>query len=121
MHQHERIGVGAAFQGRHLRVYTFPCQLIIAIITFYCAITISCYGPERDPSPASAIPGAVALRTLLRDANSTTPHIYTTDACGDIVDLGAVLIVSSYLTSSPSPFTLPYRSEGHTDSPEYRQ
>jgi hypothetical protein len=42
MPQEERIGVGAAFQGSHLRVYTFLCQLLIAIVTFYYAIAISC-------------------------------------------------------------------------------
>src|SRR5436305_1416031 len=95
MPQDERIGVGAAFQGRHLRVYTFLCQLIIIIVTFYCVIAISRYGPERDPTPASAVPRAVAPRTPLSDANSTTPHICKTGAREDIVDLGAVLIVSS--------------------------
>jgi hypothetical protein len=31
MPQEERIGVGVAFQGSHLKVYTFLFQLIIAI------------------------------------------------------------------------------------------
>jgi len=121
MPKDERIGVGAAFQGRHPRVYTFLCQLIIAIVTFYCAIAISRYGPERDPIPASAVPGTVAPRTPLSDANSTTPHICKNGAREDVVDIGAALIVSSSFTSSLSPFTLPHRSEEHTDGPECRQ
>lgn len=93
-----------SIQGRHLRVYTFLCQLIIAIITFYCAIAISHY----DPTPASAVPRAVAPRTPFSDANSTTSHICKT---GVHDDLGAILIVSSSPTSFLSPFILPNRSE----------
>ncbi|KAF1957158.1 hypothetical protein CC80DRAFT_491972 [Byssothecium circinans] len=74
-----------SIQGRHLRVYTFLCQLIIAVITFYCVIAISNY----DPTPASAVTRAVALRILFSDANSTTSYICKTD------DLSAILIVSS--------------------------
>ncbi|KFY65576.1 hypothetical protein V496_02463 [Pseudogymnoascus sp. VKM F-4515 (FW-2607)] len=107
MPQDERIGVGAAFQRRHLRVYTFLCQLIITIVTFYCAIAISCYGPS-DPTPASAVPGAAALRTLLSDANSTTPHICSSGTSEDIVYLGAVLVtLTPYSVLCPStPFFL---------------
>ncbi|KAH8727354.1 hypothetical protein GQ44DRAFT_725258 [Phaeosphaeriaceae sp. PMI808] len=110
MPQDERIGVGAAYQGRHLRVYTFLCQLIIAIVTFYCAIAISRYGPERDPTSASAVPRAIAPRIPLSDANSTTPHICKTGAREDIVDLGAVMIaITPYSVLCPStPFFFLY-------------
>ncbi|KAH8676898.1 hypothetical protein BGZ60DRAFT_513759 [Tricladium varicosporioides] len=106
MPREERIRVCATFQGRHPRVYTFLCQLIIAIITFYCAIAISRYGPERDPISVSTEPGTVAPRIPLSDANSTTPHICKNGAREDIVDLGAVLItITPYNVLCPStPF-----------------
>ncbi|KAE9364166.1 hypothetical protein N431DRAFT_388104 [Stipitochalara longipes BDJ] len=106
----ERIGVGAAFQERHPRIYTFLSQLTIAIVTFYCAIAISRYGPELDPIPASAVPGTIAPRTSLNDANSTTPHICKNGAREDLVDLGAALTaITPYSVLCPStPFFLLY-------------
>ncbi|PVH91438.1 hypothetical protein DM02DRAFT_678092 [Periconia macrospinosa] len=85
-----------SIQGRHLTVYTSLCQLIIAIITFYCAIAISHY----DPTPASAVPRAVAPQTSFSNANSTTSYICKTDG------LGAILIaITPYCVLCPStPF-----------------
>jgi hypothetical protein len=110
----------AAFQEKHPRIYIFLCQLIITIVTFYCAIVISRYSPKRDLIPVLAIPGIIAPQTLLNDTNSITPYIYKNNAREDIVDLGTTLIVSSSFIFSLSPFILPHRSEKHTSSPECR-
>ncbi|KAF9693136.1 hypothetical protein EKO04_008586 [Ascochyta lentis] len=80
-------------QGRHLKIHTFICQLIIAIITFYCAITISHY----EPTPATDVPRAVAPRTPSSDANPTPSYICKTD------DIGAILIaITPYSVLCPS-------------------
>lgn len=65
MPQPKIFGVITAFQEKHILVYTFLCQLVIAVVTFYCAIVISHY----DPTSLS-IPDAAALQSLLSDANS---------------------------------------------------
>lgn len=81
----------SSFKERHPRLYTLLYQFLLAIVTFYCALAIARYGPERDP--ASVAPRALASRTPLSDANSTTPHICTYGAREDIVDPGYYLIV----------------------------
>ncbi|KAM3149154.1 hypothetical protein ABEW05_010592 [Botrytis cinerea] len=65
-------GLSAAFRERHLVVYTLLCQLIIAVITFYCAIAIS-----RYDTISTSTPRAVAVRSSFNDANSTTPYCKT--------------------------------------------
>jgi len=96
----ERIGVGAAFQERHPRLYAILCQLLIAITTFYCALTIARYGPELDPSPTPAIPG-ILPRNPSSDANSTIPHICPNGAREDLVDFGPMSVLIIPLFSSP--------------------
>ena len=121
MPQYELIRVIAAFRDRHLRVYTFLCQLTIAIVTFYCAIAISHY----NPAFASSIPKGVALQSPYSDANSTTPHICKTGVRKDFEDLDAIIIVSyspsSLLSPSTLAYILPCRLGEHTNSCKYRQ
>jgi hypothetical protein len=92
-------------------MYAFLCQLIIAVVTFYCAIVISLYDPI-----SALTPRAVAVRSSF----STTPHCKT-GVRGSFGGLNASLIVSSSLISSLLPFILHHRSEEHTNSRKYRK
>jgi hypothetical protein len=99
----KKIGVLSSFQERHPKIYTFLYQILLLIITFYCAIAIARYGPESDTSTAPASLATV-LVPRLNNTNSTTPHICKYGAREDLVDLGPVKVVLSRRTprrSSP--------------------
>ncbi|TQV90520.1 hypothetical protein IF1G_10843 [Cordyceps javanica] len=109
MSLHKIFALTAAFRERH-PVYIPLCQLILAAVTFYCAIVISHYDPTFTPTPRAA-----AVRSLPDDADSTTPYCKT-GARESLKGLDALLIVSASLTSSLLPFILHHRSEKRTNS-----
>ncbi|TQW01895.1 general amidase GmdA [Cordyceps javanica] len=85
MSLHKIFALTAAFRERH-PVYIPLCQLILAAVTFYCAIVISHYDPTFTPTPRAA-----AVRSLPDDADSTTPYCKT-GARESLKGLDALLI-----------------------------
>lgn len=111
---HKLSRLTTTFRERH-PVYIPLCQLILAVVTLYCAIVISHYDPISISTPR-----AVAVRSLINGADSPTPHCKT-GVRESFGDLNTLLIVSSSLISSLLPFIQHHRSEKGTNSRKYRK
>jgi hypothetical protein len=89
----KKIEVLSSFQAKHPRIYTIIYQFLLLIITFYCAVAISRYGPEGGTyNPSSVVPEIDIPRPAPSDENSTTPHICKHGAREDLVDVGPLAV-----------------------------
>jgi hypothetical protein len=95
MPSESRTTVASALREKYPRLYTFLYQVLLLVITFFCAIAIIRYGRDRDdPSnPPGSIPG---------DRNSTTPRLCKYGAREEDADLGpfTVRIIVQFLPHS---------------------
>ncbi|CZR64560.1 uncharacterized protein PAC_14458 [Phialocephala subalpina] len=93
----------SSFQTKHPEIYSILHQSLLLIVTYYCVIGISRYGPEGDTyNPSSLVPGVDILRPPSSAKISTTPHICLDGAREDLVDVGPLAAITPHLILCPS-------------------